>query len=212
MAESNKSKSDFDILNSVDVSGKTEKKNGLTYLSWAWAWGELKKRFPNANYRVVKNEDGWIYHHDGRTAWVEVSVTINELEHVEILPIMDYRNNSIPLDKITSMDAVRAIQRCATKCIARFGLGLYIYAGEDLPEEASETVTDTKPTKKTAKASGASQTPCSVCGKAIGAFGQYSASAIVEQSTLKLGQPTCYPCWTKLAEEAQKNRKNKEEK
>lgn len=212
MAEA-KSKSDFEMLNSINVSDKTEKKNGLTYLSWAYAWGELKKRFPNANYKVIKSDSGCIYHTDGRTCWVECSVTVNEQEHTEILPIMDFRNNSIPLEKVTSMDAIKAIQRCTTKCIARFGLGLYIYAGEDLPEEASETPTETvnntKPSRKNAKASGASVAPCSVCGKTIGDYGQYTAKAIEQESTKKLGKPTCYACWTKLAQEAQK--KNKED-
>lgn len=211
MAEA-KAKSNFEMLNSINVSDKTKQRNGMTYLSWAWAWGELKKRFPTANYKVIKTADGCIYHTDGRTCWVECSVTIDDMEHTEILPIMDFRNNSIPLEKVTSMDAIRAIQRCTTKCIARFGLGLYIYACEDLPEEASDTTDDTKSTKKTGKASVASQTLCSVCGKAIGGYGQYSAQAIVEESTKKLGKPTCYPCWTKLAQEAQKAQKNKEEK
>ena len=72
----------FEILNSVDVNGKTEKKGNLTYLSWAYAWGEVKKRYPEANYTIYKNADGWNYHTDGRTAWVECSVTINGLEHI----------------------------------------------------------------------------------------------------------------------------------
>lgn len=128
----------FVELNAVNVSDKAEKKNGLTYLSWAWAWQELKKRHPDATSTVYENKDGWIYHTDGRTAWVKCGVTVDGLEQIEILPVMDYRNNSIPLGKITSYDVNKSIQRCITKAIARHGLGLYIYAGEDLPEDAQE--------------------------------------------------------------------------
>ena len=125
----------FETLNNVNVSDKTEKKNGLTYLSWAWAWGEIKKRYPDANYRVYESAEGWNYHTDGRTAWVKTGVTVNGIEHIEYLPVMDFRNKSIPLDKVTSMDVNKTIQRSLTKAVARHGLGLYVYAGEDLPEE-----------------------------------------------------------------------------
>ena len=133
----------FDTLNSINVNEKTEKKNGLTYLSWAWAWGELKKEDPAANYKVYENENGWNYFTDGKTCWVKVGVSaaINEkeiLEHIEYLPIMDTRNRSIPLENVTSFDVNKAIQRALTKAIARHGLGLYIYAGEDLPENAEK--------------------------------------------------------------------------
>lgn len=133
--EQNK-KSIFETLSAINVSGKTEKKNGLTYLSWAYAWGELCKVYPTATYKVHERDTQWgpcNYFTDGRTAWVKVSVTIGDLTHTEMLPIMDYRNKSIPLDKVTSCDANKAIQRCITKAVARFGLGLYVYAGEDLP-------------------------------------------------------------------------------
>ena len=128
----------FIELNEINVSGKTEKKNGLTYLSWAWAWSELKKLHPDASYTIYENADGWCYHTDGRTAWVKTGVIVNGIEHIEYLPIMDYKNRSIPLDKITSFDVNKAIQRSLTKACARHGLGLYVYAGEDLPEESSE--------------------------------------------------------------------------
>ena len=130
-------KSIFETLNGINVNEHTEKKNGLTYLSWAWAWAEVKKLYPLATYKVYEREDGNIYWTDGRTAWVKTGVTINGLEHIEYLPIMDYTNKSIPLDKITSFDVNKAIQRSLTKACARHGLGLYVYAGEDLPEDAS---------------------------------------------------------------------------
>ena len=127
-------KSVFSVLNAVNVNEHTEKKNGLTYLSWAWAWQEVKKRFPDAQYTIYEREDGVNYWTDGRTCWVKTGVTIGGLEHIEELPVMDYRNAAIPLDKVTSTDVNKAIQRSLTKACARHGLGLYIYAGEDLPD------------------------------------------------------------------------------
>lgn len=130
----------FTKLNSIDVSDHVEKKNGLNYLSWAWAWTEVKKIYPQANYKIYETESGCIYWTDGRTAWVKTGVIIEGLEHIEYLPIMDYKNQSIPLEKITSFDVNTAIQRSLTKAVARHGLGLYIYAGEDLPEGSEPTL------------------------------------------------------------------------
>ena len=132
-------KSVFATLNAINVNEHTErKKTGgveLTYLSWAWAWAKVKENFPDATYTIYENADGWNYHTDGRTCWVKTGVTINGLEHIEYLPVMDYRNQTIPADKVTSFDVNKAIQRGLTKAAARHGLGLYIYAGEDLPED-----------------------------------------------------------------------------
>ena len=125
----------FSVLNGINVNDKTEKKNGLTYLSWAWAWGEVKKLFPDATYTIYENDRGWNYHTDGKTCWVKTGVTVNGIEHIEYLPVMDFKNKSIPTDSVTSFDVNKAIQRSLTKALARHGLGLYIYAGEDLPEE-----------------------------------------------------------------------------
>lgn len=123
----------YEVLSAVDVSKQTKKKDKLTYLSWPFAWGELLKRYPTATYKVYENKDGWNYHTDGKTAWVKTGVTVEGVEHVEMLPVMDYRNKAISADQITSTDVNKAIQRSLTKAIARHGLGLYIYAGEDLP-------------------------------------------------------------------------------
>lgn len=124
----------FEKLNKIDVSEHIEKKNGLSYLSWAWAWSELKKVAPDANYTIYENADGWNYHTDGKTCWVKTGVTVEGIEHIEYLPVMDFRNKSIPLENVTSFDVNKSIQRSLTKAVARHGLGLYIYAGEDLPE------------------------------------------------------------------------------
>lgn len=134
----------FETLNAVDVNEHTEKKSGLTYLSWAWAWAELLKRYPDSTYTVYENKDGWFYHTDGKTAWVKTGVTVEGKEYIEMLPVMDFRNRSIPAESVTSMDVNKAIQRSLTKAVARHGLGLYIYAGEDLPEDSEEK----KPEKK----------------------------------------------------------------
>lgn len=128
----------FEALNAVNVNGKVEKKNGLSYLSWAWAWGELKKRHPDAVYTIYENRDGLFYHTDGNTCWVKTGVTVDGIEHIEYLPVMDFKNKSIPAANVTSFDVNKAIQRSLTKAVARHGLGLYIYAGEDLPDDGTE--------------------------------------------------------------------------
>ena len=125
----------FSTLNSVNCNEHTEKKNGLTYLSWAWAWAEVKKRYPLAFYTIYESPEGWNYFSDGTTCWVKTGVTIEGLEHIEYLPVMDFKNKSVPATNVTSTDVNKAVQRSLTKACARHGLGLYIYAGEDLPEE-----------------------------------------------------------------------------
>lgn len=139
----NKEKSVFETLSGVDVSKKTENKNGLTYLSWAWAWAEVKKKYIDTSYKVYErdSEFGPInYFTDGKTCWVKTGVTINGVEYIDMLPVMDYKNKSIPYDKVTSFDVNKSIQRSITKALARHGLGLYIYAGEDLPEENTDEI------------------------------------------------------------------------
>ena len=131
-------KSVFEVLNAIDCSQHIEKKNGLTYLSWAWAWSILKKHYPQATYTIYEDADGRNYHTDGRTCWVKTGVCVEGMEHIEYLPVMDFKNASITIDRVTSFDVNKAIQRSLTKAVARHGLGLYIYAGEDLPDVADE--------------------------------------------------------------------------
>lgn len=138
----------LDLYN-VNVNDKTKNKNGLTYLSWAAAWASVKKMFPDASYKYHEqvmqfdeNGNPWTTRYwfdDGKTAWVKVSVTINNTTCTEILPIMDFKNKPIPAEAVTSMDANKAIKRCLAKCCGLHGLGLYIYEGEDLPEETKES-------------------------------------------------------------------------
>ena len=144
----------FAVLSAIDCNEHVEKKsNGkveLSYLSWAWAWHICKEHYPDASYIIYEDPDGRPYFTDGRTCWVKTGVIIEGQQHIEYLPIMDYRNASIPLDQVTSFDMNKAIQRSLTKALARHGLGLYIYAGEDLPwseEEAAQHEADASPKK-----------------------------------------------------------------
>ena len=187
----------FTELNAINVSDKTEKKNGLTYLSWAWAWGELKKLHPDATYTVYENKDGWLYHTDGRTCWVKTGVTVNGIENIEYLPVMDLRNNSIPADKVTSYDVNKAVQRSLTKAVARHGLGLYIYAGEDLPE--GEEKPQERQTEKPPKAKPSAEITCTKCGvkiePVIAKTGRtMTAQEISDFSRKKFGQCLCPAC------------------
>lgn len=185
----------FNTLNSINVNGKTEQKNGLTYLSWAWAWGEVKKLFPDSTYTIYENKDGWNYHTDGKTCWVKTGVTVNGIEHIEYLPVMDYKNRSIPADAVTSFDVNKAIQRSLTKAVARHGLGLYIYAGEDLPEaEKTDTIED-----KVRKFNELPKLVCEDCGTVvIGYTGRngrpVSADAHIAETRKRFGKTLCLDC------------------
>ena len=135
----------FNKLGAVDVSRITEKKGQQTYLSWAHAWAEACKVCDPVR-KVYKAENGCIYHTDGKTCWVEVGVKIGDVEHVDYLPVMDFKNKSIPANNISSMDVNKAIQRSTTKALALHGLGLSVYAGEDLPIVPTlQTLTPTHP-------------------------------------------------------------------
>lgn len=129
----------FNTLYKIDVSEKIKEKNGLSYLSWASAWAEVKKLFPDATYKIypqVMDEFGntRFWHTDGKSGWVKVGVTIDGVEQVEVLAIMDLRNKAIPAENITSTEANKAKQRCLVKACAMHGLALHIYEGEDIPE------------------------------------------------------------------------------
>lgn len=128
----------LDLYNE-DVKDYVEKKNGLNYVSWAYAWKGIKEKHPTATYTIYENPDGWNYFTDGRTCWVKTGVTIDGLEHIEYLPVMDYRNKAIPLERVTSFDVNTAIQRSLTKACARHGYGLKVYAGEDVDAATKET-------------------------------------------------------------------------
>ena len=128
-------KSIFRTLSVIDVNKYTKKKGQLTYLSWSWAWAELMKHFPEAYRTVYENpQTGLPYSTDTTGVMVKVGVTIDEIERIIYLPVMDNRNNAKPVEQTTMRDINDTIQRCTTKAIALHGLALYIYAGEELPE------------------------------------------------------------------------------
>ena len=105
-------KSVFQILNEYDITEHLKKKDKIVYLPWSKAWMIVKSLFPSAKFTINKAADGCIYHTDGKTAWVEVSITINDQTETESLAVMDFRNKSIPIDTITSADAEKSIKRC----------------------------------------------------------------------------------------------------
>ena len=129
----------FEELSKLNVSDKTEKKGKFTYLSWTYAWSELKKRSPNAKVKVYHDENtNMPYFSSDAGVIVKVGVTVDDLEHISYLPCMDFSNKAKKADKVDMMDVNKAIQRATVKAIALHGLGLYIYAGEDLPEGEEE--------------------------------------------------------------------------
>jgi len=129
-------KSVFDTLSAINVNDKVEKKNNLTYLSWAWAWGETKKLYPNATYNVIRDPqtDKPYFSDNDLGIMVMTSVTIDGEKLEMWLPVMNHRNQALTIEQATMFDVNKTIMRCLTKNLAMFGLGHYIYAGEDLPE------------------------------------------------------------------------------
>lgn len=122
----------FADLSQIDVSSRVEKKGGFTYLSWAYAVGELKKRHPKATWEVIRS-NGLPFLQTDIGYFVEVSVTVEGVTHSQIHPVLDNRNK--PIAKPNAFEINTSLQRALVKAIALHGLGLYIYAGEDLPEQ-----------------------------------------------------------------------------
>jgi len=126
----------YQSLNKVSIKDKIEKKGGLDYLSWANAWNELHLLHPSAQRIVYESpQTGLNYFSDGKTGYVKVGIIVDGLEHIDYLPIMDFRNNSIPLEKITSQDVNKTIQRSTAKAIAMHGLGIQLWIGEDTRDD-----------------------------------------------------------------------------
>jgi len=170
----------FQKLNSINVADKIEKKNGLSYLSWAWAWQEVKKRYPDIKYEVVKNENGLPFFKSDEGYIVYTRVTINNTTHEMWLPVMDGANKAMKsepytykvqkkewstkynkyirskdskgnylfeekqVEAATMFDINTAIMRCLVKNVAMHGLGLYIYAGEDIPSSEKDDILETE--------------------------------------------------------------------
>jgi hypothetical protein len=146
-----KMESVYNSLKAIDVRPKAEKKGRADYLSWAHAWDMLKSVYPQAQRIIYESEHtGLNYFTDGKTAYVKVGIVVNDLEHIDMLCVMDHRNKSIPVDKICSFEVNKTIQRATAKAIAMHGLGLSLWTGEDIPtqpSEAKETPSD-EPKKK----------------------------------------------------------------
>lgn len=139
----------FKKLSDINVKGLAEKKGNFNYLSWANAWALVKEAHPTTQRVVYESQQTELpYFTDGKTASVKVGVSVNGIEHIDYLPIMDFRNKSISIDKLTSMDVNTAIQRSTAKAIAMHGLGIAIYKGEDLVNIATPTQETPKVTKK----------------------------------------------------------------
>lgn len=153
----------FEKAYKLNVNDKAEKKDNLTYLSWAWAWAEFKKIYPEATYAIKKFNDLPYLYNDATGYMVFTEVTADEQTHEMWLPVMDYSNKTMfarpyayktkfgdkTVEAASMFDINKSIMRCLTKNLAMFGLGLYIYAGEDLPESNdSELVQETKTTPK----------------------------------------------------------------
>lgn len=139
--ETETEKTPWETLSLIDVSARIEKKNNLSYLSWAWAWGELKKVYPYAWFRKHEAGNGYPCFHDVQGyAFVKVTVGLDRTgdhEVTELLPVLNHANK--PLQGPNSFEVNNALQRCLAKAIAYHGLGHYIYAGEDLPDASQAT-------------------------------------------------------------------------
>ena len=156
MSDTNQNTSVFSTLSTISVKEKIERKGNLDYLSWANAWAMLKTVYPDAQRKVYEHDHtGFNYFTDGKSAYVKVGIIVNGLEHIDYLPVMDFRNNAIPIEKVTAMDVNKTIQRSTAKAIAMHGLGLSLWTGEDIPELTTSAPAPTKaPAKTPAKAEG----------------------------------------------------------
>ena len=149
----------FNALSNLDLSDKCEKRESLTYLSWANAWSEFKSAYPSATYQILKNENGLPYFSDPNLGiMVFTEVTVDDVTHQMWLPVMDSKNKAMKLQSYTYLvwdnyqkkhvektvqaasmfDINKTLMRCLVKNLAMFGLGLYIFQGDDLPEKQGD--------------------------------------------------------------------------
>lgn len=192
-------KEKFAELYSLDVGKYVEKKQGLSYLTWSYAWAEFKKVYPDAVYEVKKDDNGRCYFGDAEIGYmVYTSVTAGGLTYEMWLPVMDNANKSMKLsaytyqtrggeksvEAISMFDINKAVMRCLVKNLAMFGLGLYIYAGEDLPEDIREYI-------------------CSECGAEIKGA-KKDGKVITAREVHNACGGMCLKCW--------KNKQKQEEK
>jgi DNA-directed RNA polymerase subunit RPC12/RpoP len=194
----------FQELYSLNVNQYVEKKNDLSYLSWSYAWAEFKKIYPDATYEIKKDEQGRCYFGDDNIGYmVYTSVTAGGLTYEMWLPVMDGANKAMKptaytykvadwqydpvqhkrvragdiektVDAMTMFDVNKTVMRCLVKNLAMFGLGLYIYAGEDLPQDIKEYT-------------------CADCGKAVD-------TAMAQRTHKAFGVHLCKECGIKRSE------------
>jgi len=146
----------WETLSVIDVGGHIsyiidpkKRRPDIPYIPWANAWTLMKRHYPDATRVIYEDQvNKCNFFTDGRTAYVKVGVRIDGLEHIDYLPIMDFKNDSMPLEKVTSMDVNKAIQRSTVKAIAMHGLGIQLWAKEEVLMEpvvaAQKAKTDTK--------------------------------------------------------------------
>ena len=163
----------FNALSNLDLSDKCEKRDQLTYLSWSNAWSEFKAAYPSATYEILKNENGLPYFSDPNLGiMVFTSVTVDDVTHQMWLPVMDSKNKTMKLQPYTysvwdnykkayvektvqaasMFDINKTLMRCLVKNLAMFGLGLYIFQGDDLPEKSADDTTSSAPQQQMQKA------------------------------------------------------------
>ena len=156
----------FNALSNLDLSDKCEKRDQLTYLSWANAWSEFKSAYPSATYQILKNENGLPYFSDPDLGiMVFTEVTVDDVTHQMWLPVMDSKNKAMKLEPYTysvwnnfkkafeektvqaasMFDINKTLMRCLVKNLAMFGLGLYIFQGDDLPEKSADDTNSSAP-------------------------------------------------------------------
>lgn len=179
----------FQELYSLNVNQYVEKKNDLSYLSWSYAWAEFKKVYPDATYEVKKDDQGRCYFGDELFGYmVYTSVTAGGLTYEMWLPVMDGANKTMKaleytyktkyaektVEAMTMFDVNKTVMRCLVKNLAMFGLGLYIYAGEDLPQDIREYT-------------------CADCGKAVD-------PAMAQRTYKAFGVHLCKECGIKRSE------------
>ena len=194
----------FQELYSLDVNKYVEKKNDLSYLSWSYAWSEFKKIYPDATYTIAKDADGRCYFGDENIGYmVYTSVSAGGLNYEMWLPVMGGANKAMKaepytykvadyqwsneqrrkvkvgeieksVEAMTMFDVNKTVMRCLVKNLAMFGLGLYIYAGEDLPTDIREF-------------------ECADCGKAVD-------SAMAARTQKAFGVVLCKDCGVKRSE------------
>jgi DNA-directed RNA polymerase subunit RPC12/RpoP len=185
----------FQELYSLNVNEYVEKKNDLSYLSWAYAWAEFKKIYPDAVYTILKDEEGRCYFGDENVGYmVYTNVSAGGLSYEMWLPVMDGANKSMKLNSytystrygektveaMTMFDVNKTVMRCLVKNLAMFGLGLYIYAGEDLPKDIREF-------------------ECADCGKAVD-------SSMAARTQKAFGVVLCKDCGVKRSEKAKEKK------